>query len=91
MRNLSEADKETVQQRKLSAALVAYICCLQLPFLMVESEFFHGFLLTVSDLIRFLPTSHTTIKTWVMDSFTEREKEVFIYDPNFSVKDSHYL
>lgn len=74
---MADADKKAIRKPRFAAALVAVICCAHLAFAIVENWTFQAFVATLTDhAIELLPTSHSTVKEWVMASFKERRTKI---------------
>jgi hypothetical protein len=74
---LSDADNHIIMTSKFHSALISFICCTHSSFSIVESEYFQALLTTVSDKVPdLLPTSHNTVKSWVVESYKQRKQQI---------------
>jgi hypothetical protein len=74
---LSEADSAVILKRTFETALVAFICCAQIAFSIVENEWFVALLVSTSNVIpQVLPTSHNTVRSWVIDSYKQKKQTI---------------
>jgi hypothetical protein len=75
--DLAEGDRSTLTQLKFQEALIAFVCCVHIAFLIVESEWFIALLMTLSDLVpNLLPKSHNTVREWVMNNYEKKKIQV---------------
>lgn len=75
--DLAEADRKAILHTRFREALVAFICCVHIAFSIVESEWFLALLITLSDLVPdLLPSSHNTVRSWVLKSYEKRKQKV---------------
>jgi hypothetical protein len=74
---LSDADNRIIVLSKFKAALISFICCTHTAFSIVESEYFQALLTTLSDMVPdLLPTSHNTVRSWVIESYKQRKQQI---------------
>ena len=62
---------------KVTNCFIKWIVCMHVAFFVVQNAFFRQFLtLLSSSLIRSIPTSHTTVKKYVLEAFHRKRGEV---------------
>lgn len=74
---IAQGDTNVILKRTFEAALVAFICCAQIAFSIVENPWFAALLTSVSTFIPLvLPTSHNTVRKWVIESYKQKKETV---------------
>lgn len=77
---MSKADAKEWKRRKAHEALVDWVAYDHITFRQVESSRFKRFCQSISDdSADLVPTAHSTVRTWVMNEFATRKRQMIDY------------
>lgn len=77
---MSKADAKEWKKRKAREALVDWVAYDHIIFRQVESSRFKQFCQSISDdSADLVPTAHSTVRTWVMNEFATRKRQMIDY------------